>query len=127
MIHLTHHKEGFKLFKKTAWNVFEGQSSSKKTHELDNQVMFDLSGNYTLFSDKDCYKIKDIANYLQLQFKGKEDVPLETIWKVLETHPVFPSDGFRRQIKKILKTEYRAVERKGKMSFSDKDLINEES
>jgi hypothetical protein len=71
--------EGFKLFKKTAWQTFGGKSSDKNTHGMESQLMFDLNGKGTVttHTDEYCYYVMDIAKYLYFQFKGQKDIPLK--------------------------------------------------
>lgn len=66
-------------------------------------------GLITTITDEDCFKIKDIAKYLQKEFRGRENVPLEEVWNLLVDHPVFPADGFKPQIKSDLVNNYGAV------------------
>ena len=68
-------------------------------------------------TDEFCYYIKDIADYLQARFDGQADVPLDDLWAVLDEHPIFPSDGFRNDIKKELKQNHGASVSRGKISF----------
>ncbi len=119
LIHCTGNIEGFKLFKKSAWQTFGGKSSTKNTYGNENQLVFDCekTGNIKTFTDEYCYYVKDIAEYLQIEFDGKKDVPLSKIWDLLDKHPIFPSEGFRQQIKKELKNNYHAKETRGKISF----------
>lgn len=121
LIHYTTNPKGFSLFKKVAWQTFGGKSSGKNTHGKENQLIFDLLNNGLAKTvvDEDCYYIKDIADYLQNKFEGQEDVPLDQIWAILEEHPVFPSEGFRSEIKKELKNNYGAVS-SGKTALSFK-------
>lgn len=44
----------------------------------------------------------DIAKYLQRRLKGRKQVPLDELWKILDNHPIFPSEGFRKEIKSNL-------------------------
>lgn len=119
LIHCTSNIQGFKLYKKTAWKVFGGKSSTKNTHGLENQLMFDFTGNndFTTLKDEFCYNINDIAEYLQDRYAGKENVPFDEIWRVLELHPVFPSEGFRSKIRKALKDNYRAITSNNTITF----------
>ena len=108
----TANEEGFKLFKRSAWKAFEGHSSVKREPELTKQfsLNFDaLSVNAPpLFSSDDqCYGIVDVANYLYRRFYPKTKVPLHKIWSVLDLHPVFPSDGFKNEIKNVLQEMYK--------------------
>lgn len=106
LIHHTGNIEGFKLFKTTVWKTFNGKSSAKNTHELENQLVLDLTGNGepTTKTDESCYNINDIAKYLREMFRGRADISFDEVYGALDTHPVFPSDGFRPQIKRELKS-----------------------
>ncbi len=119
LIHCTGHIEGFKLFKKTSWKTFGGKSSAKITHEVENQLMFDLGCSFepTTATDEFCYTICDIAKYLCGEFKGKKDIPFDDVYGSLEEHPIFPSDGFRNDIKQELKTYCHVTITKSTMSF----------
>jgi len=121
LIHCTGSLVGFKLFKKTVWQIFGGRSSLKDTHGKENQLAFVLDGSSTIETivDEDCYHVMDIATYIQKHFRGKDNVPLANIWKLLDNHPIFPSEGFRNEIKKILKQVYGCKESKGTLTFSD--------
>ena len=119
LIHCTNNINGFKLYKQSAWQTFGGKSSTKNTHGLENQLMLDFDGNGrpSTPTDEFCYYIKDIAEYLQHRFDGQANVPLGDLWDVLDEHPIFPSDGFRTDIKKELKQSYGASVSRDKISF----------
>jgi hypothetical protein len=121
LIHCSGNINGFRLYKKTAWNIFDGKSSAKKTYGMENQLMlgFDGSGGVTTHTDEYCYNVSDIAKYLQSIFKGQKDVPKDNLWEMLDEHPVFPSDGYRREITKALKNHYNATESKQSISFAN--------
>jgi hypothetical protein len=123
LIHCTSSKIGFKLYKKVVWKVFEGKSSTKNTHGKEHQLMMDFENNGEIvsYSDKDCYYIKDVAVYLQKHFCGRTDVSLDAVWELLDEHPVFPSDGFRNEIKKELKNNHGAIITRNTISFANKD------
>lgn len=108
LIHCTGNPIGFELFKKTAWQTFGAQSSNKNTHGAENQLTmpFDGSGVFTSATDDSCFHVTDIAKYLHAHFAGRQNVLLEDVWKPLETHPVFPSDGFRKQVRSELTNTY---------------------
>lgn len=110
LIHCTSNPVGFELYKKTAWQTFGDHSSNKNTHGNENQLMlnFDGSGTITTMTDESCFNVRDIAKYIQYRFKGKRDVPLEEVYRSLESHPIFPTDGYRSQIKDHLKTDFGA-------------------
>ena len=50
----------------------------------------------------------------------RSNVPLSDIWSFLDGHPIFPSDGFRSQIKNELKQNYGANVSKSAISFVDR-------
>ena len=101
LIHCTSNKEGFKLYKKSAWKVFGAQSSTK--HSVENrQLSFNLFGEITEEEDESCLHVIDIAKYLQRCLKGRKQVPLDEMWELLDNHPIFPSEGFRNEIKSDL-------------------------
>ena len=52
--------------------------------------------------------MRDIAKYLQEHFKGRQMVPLNELWELLDDHPIFPSEGYRNDIKKELVATYGA-------------------
>lgn len=122
LIHCTSNIKGFRLYKQSAWQTFGGRSSAKNTHGLENQFMFDFEGTGTpkTYTDEFCFYIKDIADYLQKAFNGKSNVPLNDVWALLDEHPIFPSDGFRPQIKNELKQNYGASISKSMISFTDR-------
>ncbi len=120
LLHCTSNIKGFKLYKQSAWQTFGGKSSAKNTHGSENQLMLDFEGRGFVCTPTDefCYYVKDIVEYLQNLFDGQTDVPLDDLWAVLDEHPIFPSDGFRNEIKNELKLNYNASVSRGKISFA---------
>ena len=114
--------KGFRLYKQSAWQTFGGKSSTKNTHGLENQLMLDFEGKGVAktHTDEFCFYIKDIAEYLQKSFNGQSYVPMSDVWALLDNHPIFPSDGFRSQIKKELKQNYGASVSRSTISFVDR-------
>lgn len=110
LVHCTSHEKGFTLFKSTAWKTFDDRSSGKNRHGEENQLTFDfLGGNiYKPIEDEYCYDMNSIASYVQKNFCGRKNVPLEDIWNLLKKHPVFPTDGYKVKIKNILKHDFGA-------------------
>lgn len=121
LIHCTGSIEGFKLFKKVAWTTFGGKSSTKNTHGIEDQYIFNFSGDYTTVTDDDCYNLTDIAKFLAEKFKNKQNVLLDTVWHSLDNHPIFPSDYQLRKIKSELQTYFgvtiRIINGKHTMTF----------
>lgn len=125
LVHCTSHEKGFKLFKKTAWKTFGDKSSSKNRHGGEGQLMFDfIDGESITCStiDERCYNLYNIASYVQENFRGCKNIMLNDVWALLDAHPVFPSDGYKTEIKKILKNDYNAIEltKPARMSFTDR-------
>lgn len=121
LVHCTCHEAGFKLYKTTAWKTFGGRSSIKNTHGEENQFVIDFTDQRVKTqSDERCYYVKDIVDYLQAKYVGQHDVPLATIWTDLDAHPVFPSDGYRAEIKSGLKCDYGAKISRSTISFTDR-------
>lgn len=111
LIHCTGNIEGFKLYKKSAWKTFGARSSTKNTRIDYQQLEMDFTeeGLITTSTDKSCYVVTDIAKYLSRAFSGRKEVPLQEMWDLLDEHPIFPSDGFRNEIKNDLKTIFGAT------------------
>lgn len=120
LIHCTSNIAGFKLFKTTIWQTFEGKSSGKKTNADNSQLMFDFEndGGIVTQTDDGCYCVEDIAKYLHRFFQGQKDIPLEKVWAAIDEHPIFPSDGFKPRIKEALKDMYQDEVSKQSISFN---------
>ena len=61
-----------------------------------------------------------IVDYLQCLFNGMQNVTLNNLWSILDEHPIFPSDGYKTQIKSLLKINYGAIISKSTITFSDR-------
>lgn len=111
LIHCTSNIEGFKLYKQVAWKTFGGKSSTKDTHGDQLQLTFDFNndGFFAPATDESCFFVTDIAKYLQKSFVGQSNVPLDSLWQLLDYHPIFPSEGFRKEIRNELKNTYGAT------------------
>lgn len=105
LFHCTSNIEGSKLYKRITWKTFGNKSSLKKSHYDMNQPSFDFGTDFSLqeLPDQDCYNVSDIAKFIYKEFSNEETVSLNTIYETLDKHPVFPSDGYRNQIKSELK------------------------
>lgn len=106
LIHVSGNIEGLKLFKKVAWKTFGDKSSLKNTHGNENQLMFDFSGSgySTTQTDEDCYYVKDIAKDIYEKYHARGTIKLKEIYQYLDEHPIFPSDGYKQDIKRELKS-----------------------
>lgn len=110
LIHCTSNKVGFRLYKKSAWKVFGAQSSTKRSAE-NRQLSFNFDGEIVVEEDDSCLHVVDIARYLDRSFRSRKQVPLNELWELLDNHPIFPSDGFRDEVRKELKGFGAKVER----------------
>ncbi len=105
LIHCSGNIKGIRLYKKVTWQTF-GDRSSMHTHsQPQGQLMFDLggTGDVDTLTDIHCYDVHDIAKYIYHKYKSLQSVSLEVIYKDLDEHPVFPSDGYKDEIKRELK------------------------
>jgi hypothetical protein len=116
LIHCCSNIEGLILYKKVAWKTFGGKSSLKKTSGTENQLCFDFDNNGSIQTpiDDNCYFIKDIAKYVFDKYSSKGIVSLDDIYFDLDRHPIFPSDGFKQEIKEELKSIYGVTFPRGK-------------
>ena len=91
--------------------------------------MLDLegSGMITTQTDESCFTVLDIAKYIQYRFKGKRNVPLEEVYRSLESHPIFPADGYRTQIKDYLSASpdsYKSIDFLSGSPYLTKEYIS---
>ncbi|MEW8994381.1 three-Cys-motif partner protein TcmP [Clostridium sp.] len=123
LVHCTSHEKGFKLFKSTAWKTFGDKSSSKNKQGNNGQLSFDILTGETvsvISVDEYCYDVFNMAAYVQNNFKGQNNVPLEKVWYLLDRHPVFPSEGYKKELKNILKKDYDAKVSTKSITFADR-------
>lgn len=113
LVHCTSNIKGFKLYKKTAWKTFNGKSSAAK-EKGEGQLLSLFDKNE---EDSKCLYIGDIAEYLFNHFKGCENVPRDNVFSYLDLHPIFPSDGFRREIVNELRDRFGVKVTKTTLSF----------
>lgn len=117
LIHCCSNEKGIILFKKVAWKTFGDKSSLKNTHGTEIQLTFDMDGTIDTQTDNQCYYIKDVAKYIYEKYKNQGSVALDVIYYDLDIHPIFPSDGYKNDIKKILKEDYGVSFKHSKMVF----------
>lgn len=107
LIHCCSNIKGLTLFKKIAWKTFGNKSSLKNTHGNQNQLFYDFTdGNIKTEIDENCFYVKDIARYIYEKYNEKKEISLKEIYFDLDRHPVFPSEGFKKEIKSELKSTY---------------------
>lgn len=124
LVHCTSNIAGFKLYKQIAWKTFGGKSSLKNTHGVEDQYILDMDGDGTITTraDENCYYVKDIVDYIQNHFSGQTNVPFAELWKLLEEHPIFPSEGYCQDIKNELKGFYNAKASRSTISFTNRRI-----
>ena len=116
IIFFTKNVKGFKLFKTTAWNIFGGKSSNQNTHGREiHQSLFETPGE-----DKQCYHVCDIADYIVQEFAGRKDVSKQEIWALVDKHPVFPTDGYKKDITDELKRMGRCKVKQSTVDFAQR-------
>lgn len=95
LVFFTKHIKGFKKFKTAAWKTFGGKSSNQNTHGAEiQQTLFP-----TTPEDKQCYTVSDIADYIVDNFKERKTVSFAEIWNFVDEHPIFPTEGYKNEIK----------------------------
>lgn len=105
LFHCTSNIEGIKLYKRVTWKTFGDKSSLKKSHNDNNQPLLDFGPEMYLqeVSDPECYTVSDIAKYIYETFNTKGNVSLKEIYANLDSHPIFPTNGYKMEIKSALK------------------------
>ena len=121
LIFCTFSVKGLILFKKSCWKAFNNRSSSKNTHGSEEQMSFFGDGKIGTITDRECYNIGDVAKYVYEKYHDRKEASLEEIYFDLDRHPVFPSDGYKNDIKKELREIYKVSFPKGQ----DKAVFNE--
>lgn len=116
LIHCCSNIKGMILYKKVAWQTFGGKSSLKNTHGIENQLCLDINGNGTIQTptDESCFFVKDIAKYIYDKYSSQGIAKMDDIYSDLDHHPIFPSDGFKSEIKQELKSTYSVAFPRGK-------------
>lgn len=122
LIHCSANIEGTKLYKKVTWKTFGDKSSMKNTHGVEEQFVLDFNGDGFLntVTDEDCYYVKDIAKYIFEKYSSLGRVSLDVMYKDLDVHPIFPSDGYKNEIKAELKERYYVKATREEIIFSQR-------
>lgn len=115
--------KGVRLFKKTAWNTFGGQSSIKHivAKEIQGQMCIDFeTGNIKNESKSGVYTVYDIAKNIYTNYVDRGEVSWNEIFGQLDMHPIFPSDGYIKEIKRELKESFGTVNKRNSIIFKDR-------
>lgn len=111
LIHLSFNKKGFILFKKNAWKVANGHSAIKaKNMEDGMQLSFDIGESVQ--GKNFNYDLNDVAYYIKRKYEGRKEVFLNEVYEDLDNHPIFPSEGYKNEIKGLLKIKGCKLDRK---------------
>lgn len=117
LLHCSVNIEGIKLFKEIAWKTFGDKSAQKNTTDPGMQLSFDFENNSTTYNpeydESECFFVYDIAKYVFDKYHTRKEVYLSEIYDDLDKHPIFPSDGYKNEIRDALKEIYH-VEISGK-------------
>lgn len=122
LIFVTKNMKGFSLFKTTAWKTFGGQSSNKKLKDLYQYTLnldSDECDSLIYNVDENCYTLLNVCDYIKSYYKGELEVPFTDIWTLLDNHPIFPSDGYKTEIKKELKNDPSLKVKRYTMEFRE--------
>jgi len=117
LIHVTHNEKGFLLFKNIAWKIAGGQAFVQENWLDKNQPKLfgyepEHYSNYNIN-----YSVYDIADYIVAKFSDRGVISFNDIFDDLKHHPIFPNDGFRREIKKALKEYHNCTITKTMLYF----------
>ena len=109
---------GLILYKKIAWKTFGDKSSPKNIRDDLNLPCLDFGPEFELnkITDEECYTVSDIAKYIYNKYKINKTVLLSDIYDDLDKHPIFPSEGYKREIKTEL-TKLNVKIMKSSISF----------
>lgn len=124
LIHCCSNIKGIKLFKEVAWKTFGDKSSLKNTHGNVTQFEIDLFGNGvpSFATDDECFYVRDIAKYIYDKYSKEGTLSIKTVYADLDQHPIFPSDGYKLDIKKELKLLYDVkISKGGQVEFPIKE------
>lgn len=111
---------GIKLFKKTAWDLFGGQSSKKNTNakDLEGQMSFDMdNGNIKKDVRPGIYTVYDIAKHVYERYHNRRQVTWREIYDYLDEHPIFPCDGYKQEIKRELNDSFKTINKREVIIF----------
>lgn len=103
LIHISYNIKGFNLFKTCAWKIANGQSSIKYQKKNLHQLTLDLGESFDDVSYEYNYTLQDIVFYIKRKYGTRGIVALNEVYKDLQHHPIFPCDGFKNDIKNMLK------------------------
>ena len=64
--------------------------------------------------------MQDIAKYICDEYSHMGTVSWDEVCKALDVHPVFPSDGYKNEIKSELKDRYHVIITRQEIIFSQR-------
>ena len=85
---------------------------------LESNCYENIDGIFDTITDEECYYVKDIAKYIFEKYHDFGRVGFDVVYRDLDTHPIFPSDGYKKEIISVLKDHYRATITRNEIIFS---------
>lgn len=125
LIYFSWNIKGMILFKRTAWDIFGGQSSIKHAvaSEMPGQMCLDFdTGNVKKDVRPGVYTVYDIAKYIYSRYKDRGEVTWDEIYEHLEQHPIFPCDGYKPEIKNMLKDSFGTTNKRSSVIFKNRGV-----
>ncbi len=118
LIFCSTHIAGLILYKEIVWKTFGDKSSLKNIRDDLNLPCLDFGPEFELnkITDEECYTVSDIAKYIYNKYKTNKTVSLSDIYDDLDKQPIFPSEGYKREIKTEL-TKLNVKIMKSSISF----------
>lgn len=125
LIYFSWNIKGMILFKRTAWDIFGGQSSIKHAvaSDMPGQMCLDFdTGNVKNDVRPGVYTVYDIAKYIYNRYKDRGEVTWDEIYEHLEQHPIFPCDGYKPEIKNMLKDSFGTTNKRSSVIFKNRGV-----
>lgn len=119
LLFISHNIKGFKLFKNNAWKLNCGNSAVNIRNEISIfQPPLFVEMNKELNREEN-YTLYDVIDYIVEKYQQKNEVYWNEIWSDLDYHPIFVAEGFKPEIKNLLKEKGYIVKRE-KLVFKGK-------
>ena len=68
------------------------------------------------------YTVYDIAKYIYNRYKDRGEVTWDEIYEHLEQHPIFPCDGYKPEIKNMLKDSFGTTNKRSSVIFKNRGV-----
>lgn len=112
LVFVTKNKKGHILYKKLAFKIADGQTSMMTNNVNKNQIVLDIEG-YSKDSYFINYTLEGIAQYIIDKYRiNRICISFDEIWEFLDEHPIFPSEGIKKELKDYFKQIGYKIDRK---------------